>query len=163
MTLRTALMGIALVAGLLAGCSAPDTPAVIETKSDGQLHTDKKPVTDEFPRIAGVDHVYWLENVDVIGGDPRVPGPSIFRFEAVIYLDAAGTKILKDGGHQWEPATPGWADHIDPRLSDRAADPAGWVHSPSYDHDYGSKNEHYHGAFQVDLEKGILYFAGATT
>ncbi|ROO87388.1 hypothetical protein EDD29_4993 [Actinocorallia herbida] len=83
-----------LTAACGVGGSAPR--AVAKSQSPSPVLTDTAAVTESFPGLGAISAARWTE--DALGVDTRgsVPGPTDFRFEAVVVLTDENARNLRE-------------------------------------------------------------------
>ena len=63
-----------------------------EKNGSDELRTDLEPLTSRSDAIGSPSSARWMSGTT---GDDRVPGPSTYRIDAVISLDATTTESLR--------------------------------------------------------------------
>lgn len=98
-----------MLCGVAAACSSPPADIVRETR------TDTAPLTSRFPAIGtpvGATWVTWNN------ADPRVPGPTTYRIDAVITLQPQTARALADLTNPAQVPPPEVAPEIRVEVSD---------------------------------------------
>ncbi|MEV4311849.1 hypothetical protein [Actinocrispum sp. NPDC049592] len=158
--MRRLLLGLAAALALTACSHQPDTPASPVHYS--QPSTDKQAIAEEFPNLKGIKDVYWIEGNNSDPSPRAAPGPSTFYLESMIYLDETGTEEITAFPYIWDHPAPTWTQKTHPTLTPKIENPTTWLHSPTFDTNYASKNNHYHGTFYLNPDKTIIYYTGTT-
>ena len=154
---RGGLLAVMIVLAM-AGC-VNDTPddgrptGGTASVSPASVRTDREPLAERFPRLGDFVEVHWQASIAGTD-DPRVPGPTDNRIEALVVLrpDALVAAVKQ---YDWSPAPAGWDEPLSAELRPFLPGDGTWQVSEHYAEDVSTT--HYNGAVYLGTTSGTVY------
>lgn len=151
---RAGLLLAAATALTLSGCVDRDEqpterPASL---SPPPVRTDREPIAKRFPQLGDFVEAHWQASTAGTA-DPRVPGPTDTRIEAVVILrpETLATAVEQ---YDWSPAPAGWDEPLSAELRPFLPDGGTWHVNEQYAADV--RTSKYNGVVYLDTTTGTV-------
>lgn len=145
---RAGLCLAVAVALALVGCVDGDEQPTERTTSVSPppVRTDREPITKRFPQLGDLVEVHWQAST-AGAADPRIPGPTDTRIEAVVVLRPP-TLVATVERYEWSPAPAGWEEVLSAELRPFLPEDGTWHVNGQYAEDV--RTSRYSGVVYLD-------------
>lgn len=122
-------------------------------KSSTGLKTDKKPISNRFPKLGQFEKCFWIADTVFDSGRNNVPGPTSYWMKGYVFLSKQDFETFKSN-YKWESVDITCTPEIDKDILEVTK--ASWVFSEEFNNFI--KPPSFFGKFCLDIENGIVYF-----